>query len=209
MFKINYRIILDQKNLEILNQNDWEEGEEYLSGFFQLIFNNCKYGYYHDQDLKEDENDYELIMSWFELLIQGYNALKHSNYVAIRDFETLDYWIEFIRCQEIIYVSKMRYRRLKGHSLIIVQKPNLTELSYPEWKSIRILLSELREEIITKGNLYFDEIKKISPNFSNNFYISSVISQLRKMETDNFKAGEPNMSVPQESKGSCEAIEKS
>ena len=60
-------------------------------------FNENIEGYYHNNKLHEFETGDELLTLWFRLLIKVIVTLENqSKYVALKEIETFDSWLEFI-----------------------------------------------------------------------------------------------------------------
>ncbi|EGL15053.1 MULTISPECIES: hypothetical protein [Paenibacillus] len=183
MFEINYRIIteIDHWRNCNLEQIDKEGG---IEGFFQLVFNNEEYGYYHNRDLAEGEEGFDLISTWFDNLMEVCLHLEASKYVALKDIETYNTWIEFIPKEDQISVSLMKSD--PSISEFIILKP-LSCTSYPEWKDILIPKEEFKSIVIQRTKEFIDELLEINKLFIQSQEVSSLLDLLSKINNTTIK----------------------
>ncbi|MCY9591344.1 hypothetical protein PC41400_08965 [Paenibacillus chitinolyticus] len=178
MFDINYRIIIDVnrwRNYD-LEQIDKEGG---IEGFFQLIFNTEEYGYYHSKELAPDEQGFDIISTWFDNLLEVCLILETSKYVALKDIETYNTWIEFIPKEDQISISLMKSESFTSEFIILQPLNNST---YSEWKYVLIPKEEFRNIVIQRTRNFIDELSRINKHFPQSQRIVSLYELLSKIK---------------------------
>ncbi|MFS0837425.1 hypothetical protein [Paenibacillus sp. 1P03SA] len=178
MFEINYRMITDVDywgglSLEQIDK----EGE--IEGFFQLVLNNNEYGYYHNRDLGQGEEGFDLLSIWFHNLMKVCLYLDTSKYIALKDIETFDTWIEFIPKGDYISVSIMNSN--SSPSEFIILEP-FSNASYPEWKDISIPKEEFKSIVIQRANDFIEELLEINKLFLKSQSTESLLALLSKIK---------------------------
>jgi hypothetical protein len=182
MFKINFRIIEDIEYLKKMDVKQFDQ-EGDLEGFFQLIFNQIEEGHYHDAPLNEGEEGYELILLWFELLFIVLFKLEEKNYVAVKEPESYNTWIEFVKeagLDNILNVSIVEYEPEVAPPLVITEP--ICNPVYPDWKNEKITLEQFRKELVSKAKLLVAMLKEINPSFLQSQRISKIISLIQTAE---------------------------
>lgn len=178
MFSIKYRIVDDLDYLGNVSTQQFDTDGIDIEGFFALNFNGNIEGYYHNNKLDKFEVGHELITLWFDLLIEVISILKEkSRYVALKEIECFDSWIEFILDDDILIVSFARYSENNNDSFIITTKKD--GFKYPTWKGENISFSEFKDKVKIKANEYLSEIERINPSLLNTKIISKLVKQLQ------------------------------
>lgn len=180
MFDIKYRIVDDLDYLVNVSTQQFDTDGIDIEGFFTLNFNGNIEGDYHDNKLDKFEVGHELITLWFDLLIEVILILKEkSGYVALKEIECFDSWIEFILDDDILIVSSARYSENNNNndSFIITSKKD--GFKYLTWKGENISFSEFKDKVKAKANEYLSEIERINPSLLNTKIISKLVKQLQ------------------------------
>lgn len=90
---------------------------------------------------------------------------EKSKYVALKEIECVDSWLEFIRNDDVLTVSFAKYSgENNGDFLIVVKKEGF---KYPTWKEVIISFSEFKCKVKIKANQYIREVGKINPELLN------------------------------------------
>lgn len=178
MFDINFRIVDDLEYLENINEQQFDADGADIEGFFALNFDGNIEGYYHDNKLNEFEAGHELITLWFDLLIEVILILKEkSKYVALKEIESIDSWLEFTLNDDTLTVSYARCSENNNGSFIITAKKD--GFKYPIWKGAIVAFSEFKDVVKMKSNQYLSEIEKINPALLNTKIISKLVKQIQ------------------------------
>lgn len=177
MFEVKYRIIIDENywrkmSLEQIN----EEGG--IEGFFQINLNSVEYGYYHDGELAADEEGFDIISTWLSNLLEVCLLADETKYVAIKDTESYNTWLEFISADNSLLVSVIQSDNFISE--YVITKP-LESRVYPEWRNITIKREEFFEELINKTNNFISDLAQINPFISKSQRIIKLQSILDKV----------------------------
>lgn len=179
MFDIKFRIVDDLEYLENVSAQKFDYDGADIEGFFQLNFDGNIEGHYKEGNLNRFEVGHELITLWFDLLIEVILILKRkSNYVALKEIESIDSWFEFTLIDEILYVSYANCIEKNSELFIITSKKEC--FLYQTWKEISIPFNEFRDKVKMKAKQYINEIENINPKLLD----TKIISKLyRKLES--------------------------
>jgi hypothetical protein len=173
LFEIKYRIIIDESYWEKMNLEQIEQ-EGGIEGFFQLNLHSVDYGYYHDRELAEGEEGFDIISTWLSNLLQVCLLIDDTKYIAIKDTESYNTWLEFIPAENDLLVSV-----IQSDSFIseyVITKP-LENRVYPEWRDITVKKKEFIEEVSNNTKKFISDLAQISPFIS----MSQRIVQLQSM----------------------------
>ena len=180
MFDIKYRIVDDMKYLGEVTAQDFDDDGADIEGFFALDFDGNVEGYYHNKELNEYETGHELITLWFDILIEVVLLLKNkSRYVALKEIETFDSWIEFILENERLIVSYMKYSEDDSNSFILT-KPK-EEFAYPSWKEVIISFNEFTHLVKIRAEEYLGEVKEVNSTLMETKEIRKIIGKLKSI----------------------------
>lgn len=119
-----------------------------------------------------------MITLWFDLLIEVILILEEkSKYVALKEIECVDSWLEFIRNDDVLTVSFAKYSgESNGAFLITVKKE---EFKYPTWKEAIISFSEFKYKVKMKANQYLSEVGRINPELLNTKMMSKLYRKVQ------------------------------
>lgn len=162
MFEIKYRIIVDELYWKKMNLEQMEK-EGGIEGFFQLNLHSVNYGYYHDRELAEGEEGFDIISTWLSNLLEVCLLIDDTKYVAIKDAESYNTWLEFISAADDLLVSQ-----IQSNSFIseyVITKP-LENRVYPEWRDIKVKKEEFIEEVVNKSKKFITDLSQITPLLS-------------------------------------------
>jgi len=178
VFDINFRIVDDLEYLSNINTHQFDADGADVEGFFALNFDGNIEGYYHDNKLNEFEVGHELITLWFDLLIEVILILEEkSKYVALKEIECVNSWLEFIRNDDVLTVSFAKYSgEINGDFLITVKKE---EFQYPTWKEAIISFSEFKYKVKIKANQYLSEVGRINHELLNTKIMSKLYRKVQ------------------------------
>lgn len=178
MFDIKYRIIID---VDRWKSSDFEhiEKEGGVEGFFQIIFNTIEYGYFHDRELAPDEQGFDIISTWFDNLLEVCILLESSGYVALKDIETYNTWIEFIHKENQISVSLMKSDSFTSDYIIL--QPLITS-TYPEWKDLLISKDEFTYVVVQRTKDFINELTRINKHFLSSQRIVSLLNLISRIK---------------------------
>jgi hypothetical protein len=179
MFEIKYRIVDDLEYLKNINTEEFNKDNADIEGFFQLSFNESIEGYYHSKHLGEYEVGHELITLWFDRLIQTVSLLYITNYVALRNIENHNTWIEFILINNDLKVNLGKYVGEYTNQDIITTQGN--HFDYPRWKDAVIAMDVFRDEIISKAKKFINDIYEINPEIVKSNLILKLKYQLNSI----------------------------
>jgi hypothetical protein len=178
VFEINFRIVDDLEYLSNIDTHQFDADGADIEGFFALNFGGNIEGYYHDNKLNEFEVGHELITLWFDLLIEVIVILEEkSKYVALKEIECVDSWLEFILNEDVLTVSFANYLGESNGSFIITVKRD--DFNYPTWKEATISFSEFKDKVKMKANQYLSEIERINPALLNTKIMSKLYRQVQ------------------------------
>lgn len=176
MFIINYRIIVDEDYWAKMNLEQIEK-EGGIEGFFQLTVDSGSYGYYHNRKLEEGEEGFDIVSTWLSNLLEVCLLIDDTKYVAIKDTESYNTWIEFASLENELLVSVIQSDNFVSE--YIITKPKETR-RYPEWRDIAVKREEFIEEVMKKTEDFIDELVKINPLICRSQRIIHLKSMLEK-----------------------------
>ncbi|NQX61113.1 hypothetical protein [Paenibacillus qinlingensis] len=110
MFEIKYEIFEDDiAEIQGMDIHTFIDEYNQIYGCFTLIINGIEYLPYPSPEMRlETKRIYsELILTHFEFLIDAYSELQMNNYVALKYIENPWTWLEFIRNENELLVSKL------------------------------------------------------------------------------------------------------
>ena len=107
MFKIKFRIVDDIQLLSTIQTKIFDDEYDQILGFFQISFGAHQEGvYYHENQLKEDEEGSELLDYWFDkILLVAILLDSESDYVAFKEIETVNRWIDFTKRDNNVFIN--------------------------------------------------------------------------------------------------------
>ena len=178
MFEIKYRIITDQSYWKTMNLEQLEKEGDMIEGFFQIDLFLADYGYYHDRELGENEEGFDLISIWLEHLLKVCLLVDETKYVAIKDIDSYNTWLEFISVDNDLLVSEVQLDINLVES--IITKP-IENIVYPEWKGIPVNREVFIKEVINTTKKYISDLIQINPLFVMTQTIVELQSMIEKI----------------------------
>lgn len=173
MFEIKYRIIIDESYWKTMNLEQIEK-EGGIEGFFQINLHSVDYGYYHNRELGEGEEGFDIISTWLSNLLEVCLLIDGTKYVAIKDTESYNTWLEFISVDNDLLVSVVQSDRFIGE--YVITKP-IENRVYPEWRDIKVNKEKFIEEVVNKTKNFITYLSQINPLLS----MSQRIVQLQSL----------------------------
>ena len=160
MFKINYRIVDDFEVLRSLTKEEFDQEYDQIIGDFQICFGDHLEGsYYHENPLVNGEEGDELLDYWFEQILQVIIVLDQgSEYVAIKEIETVNRLIEFVRKEEKVLIN-VAIDDTNNSSLLITEKHSF---SYIEPLDFVIPYNELKLQVLEVTRNFLSDLEKIN-----------------------------------------------
>lgn len=130
--------------------------------FFQICFNGHQEGsYYHNNPLINEVGD-ELLDYWFDILLDVIILLKSkSEYVAIKELETVNRWLEFKKQGDIVLLNVAVDDSCQIRNLILTENG---EFSYKTPLNFAIPYKYLEEQIIATSTKFLNELNCINSN---------------------------------------------
>jgi hypothetical protein len=177
LFEIKYRIIIDENYWKAMNLEQIEK-EGGIEGFFQINLHSVDYGYYHNREIAEGEEGFDIISTWLSNLLEVCLLINDTKYVAIKDTESYNTWLEFISADNDLLVSVVQ-----SDSLIsdyVITKP-LENRVYPEWRDIKVNREKFIEEVVNKTKNFITDLSQINPLLSMSQRIVQLQSLLDKV----------------------------
>lgn len=166
MVEIKYRIIEDLDELKALDRNSFDRWGE-IEGFFMIRFNDKTYcnTTYHENELRPGEEGFDLITIWFDHLLQAVKLLEQHDYVAVKDIETPEVFIEFKRLNNTAQIYTGVIFAPSKNVLGIRNAVVINQLPYYKYEFVneKITYGELKEEVLKKYKQYIQELEKINP----------------------------------------------
>lgn len=135
------------------------EKEGGIEGFFQLNLHSVDYGYYHNRELGEGEEGFDIISTWLSNLLEVCLLIDDTKYVAIKDTESYNTWIEFTYADNDLLVSVVQSDCLISEYLITNPLANRV---YPEWRDIQVNRVKFITEVVNKTKNFINDLSQIN-----------------------------------------------
>lgn len=175
MFEIKYRIVDDDQKLKVITVDEFNDEWNQIIGFFQIRFDEHQEGsYYHDKPLANGEEGGELLDYWFDKLLQVIILLKiNSEYVAIKEIETINRWLEFKKQSDNILINVAVDDLCQNNNLFITEKGDFTYIAPLDF----IIPYEcLKEQIVKAAAKFLSELECMNQKLSD----TKLFVELRK-----------------------------
>ncbi len=173
MFEIKYRIIIDEIYWKTMNLEQIEK-EGGIEGFFQINLHSVDYGYYHNRELAEGEEGFDIISTWLSNLLEVCLLIDDTKYVAIKDTESYNTWLEFISTDNDLLVTVVQSDSFISE--YVITKP-IENRVYPEWRDVKVNREKFIEEVVNKTENFITNLSQINPLLS----MSQRIVQLQSL----------------------------
>lgn len=162
IFKINFRITDNKKKLNLLTNQEIQEGG-HIEGYFEIIINNKKYGYCKEGALGFSEQGSELLTPWFESLLNVLALLNDGyEYVAINNLDSYNEWLEFKKVHaNNICISVFEAEKENGCKEVVTLKPK--DAHYRDLIDEIVNYTDLQKEIVQSVNLYLCTLETLNP----------------------------------------------
>lgn len=178
MFEIKYRIVEDIYYLKELTADEFDMEKIDVEGFIWLNFNENYIGFYHDYPLRDGEFGCELLVTWFDGLLNVLKALEKSDYIAVSLIGRFCKYLEFKKVDQYLKVSIVEYERALGDERYLINSFR-KEFKYPEWKDISISRDEFMNEVLNKARDLIASLTTLNPNLNNS---NTLISMTNKID---------------------------
>lgn len=179
MFKIKFRIVDNIDEIKLIDANTFDDEYNDIEGFFQICIGQQQVGsYYHENPLYEDEIGGEYIGYWFNQLLDTVNYLTEGmEYVAFKDLETINRWIEFTKVNDIIEIRIAIDSEMKNKKLLITDIYN--GFHYVNNCKVKISFSELKREIMKEVDRFFYQLKVLNANLLKTKMYYTLLSKIK------------------------------
>ena len=163
MFKIKFRIVDDIQLLSTIQTKIFDDEYDQILGFFQISFGAHQEGvYYHENQLKEDEEGSELLDYWFDkILLVAILLDSESDYVAFKEIETVNRWIDFTKRDNNVVINVAVDDICQNNNLIITEK---YQFSHIEPLNYVMPYQDLKCQILEVSEKFLTELNQINPN---------------------------------------------
>ncbi|MBB6732701.1 hypothetical protein [Cohnella zeiphila] len=164
MFEIKYEIFEDDiSELQTIDIQTFTKEFNQIYGCFTLSINGIEYLPFPSREMKlETKRIYsELILTHFDLLIEAYSELQKSNYVALKYIENPWTWLEFIRKENELIVSKLNIVN-SVNTPVQTNSEFFVNAEKEEIINEKILWNELETELIAKTKELLNNISSIN-----------------------------------------------
>ena len=160
MLEIKYRIVDDFKTLKMIAADEFDNEWNQITGFFEICFNEHNEGtYYHDYTPTNEEGG-ELLDYWIDKLLQVIILLgSKSEYVAIKEIETVNRWLEFKKQGENVVINVAVYDRCQISSLILIEN---VFFSYIEPIDFVIPYKRLEQQVTDIATKFLEELSNMN-----------------------------------------------
>ncbi|WP_253735690.1 hypothetical protein [Paenibacillus sp. FJAT-26967] len=157
------------------------EKEGTIEGFFLMKFQEEEYGLYHNEELGEVEEGFDIISTWFDNLLEVVIKSEFENYIALKDIESFNTWIEFIFKGRNISVSVVQSNDSISDYLVTLPLKNRL---YPEWKGIVIKQDDFKKEVIRKTKNYIADVSSLNTYMMQSQRINKLLKLLDKLKNN-------------------------
>lgn len=184
MFKIKFRITDYIDELKSIDVSHFDDEYNDVEGFFQICIGQEQAGsYYHDDPLQKDEVGGEYIGYWLNHLLDTVNYLSSdTKYVAFKDLETINRWIEFERTNDILQTKIAIDTEMKCRKLLTTSPDNAFD--YVEAGECHIAFTEFKKEVIKAAENFFYQLKMINPNLIRSKMALELLSKLKNVPSN-------------------------
>lgn len=177
MFEIKYRIVDDFHKLKVINADNFNKEWDQITGFFQMSFGEHQEGsYYHDNTLRDDEEGDELLDYWFDKLLKVVGLLNSTYmYVAFKELETVNRWLEFRRQGDNIFINIAIDELCKNNNLFITKKEGF---SYIPPLNFKIPYECLKNQILDASTSFLKELKCLNQELESTTMFSKLAKKV-------------------------------
>ena len=169
MFKINYEIM---EPIEILQT--YTPFDCHITGLFEMVANNKKYGLY-DENLLICPACAVYLPGWFERLLRVVKKLKRNPYILLNDVESFGVWIEFIYKSNFIDISIINdVDFVDGQPDMLFHHMFCAKKAYGEWNAEKIGFEEFSYEVIKCSNEFLKRIYSINSSLKKNSVLREI-----------------------------------
>lgn len=186
MFEIKYRIVDDICYLKELTADEFDMEKVDIEGFIWLNFNGNSIGFYHDHSLAEGEFGCELLVTWFEGLLNVLKALETSDNVALPLIGRFCKYLEFKKVDQYLTVSIVEYERKPEDEQYLLNSFK-KEFKYPEWKDISISKDQFLNEVLNKASDLIASLTRINPDLYNSKTLIKMTNKIDEIKRNKFK----------------------
>ncbi len=158
---LRFRIVDDIENISKLNRDGLDlEGDP--EGFFEIQGERFSYGYFHENEIEMGEEGEYLIAVWFELFLKAAIALNSHDYVAIKDVDSINRWVQIEKVQQDNVSLKIISTDMPKESVITTQRFDDRKERPSE---LIVAISCFRKEVIFSARLYLEQLVAINRHF--------------------------------------------
>ncbi|MEA0566289.1 hypothetical protein [Lysinibacillus irui] len=149
MFKISFKIF-ENDSVEEMELNG-------ADGYFQFEIDNETYGIFIPEDIDEFSVS---VYWWLYYFLKAVLILKTESYVLISDIEKPKIWIELIREENTLKISKVTADKPEGSGAI--ETKEMPNLIHHYWKDKQVSYEIFKTEVVNKAKLYIEEVRVLN-----------------------------------------------
>lgn len=149
MFKISFKIF-ENDSVEEMELNG-------ADGYFQFEIDNKTYGIFIPEEIDEFSVS---VYWWLYYFLKAVLIFKTESYVLISDIEKPKIWIELIREENTVKISKVTADKPEGS--VAIETKEMPNLIHRYWKDKQISYENLKREVIYKTKLYIEELRVLN-----------------------------------------------
>ncbi|WP_146553495.1 hypothetical protein [Rummeliibacillus sp. SL167] len=149
MFKISFKIF-ENDSVEEMELNG-------ADGYFQFEIDNETYGIFIPEDIDEFSVS---VYWWLYYFLKAVLILKTESYVLISDIEKPKIWIELIREENTVKISKVTADKPEGSGAI--ETKEMPNLIHQYWKDKQVSYEIFKTEVVNKAKLYIEEVRVLN-----------------------------------------------
>lgn len=165
MFEIKYEIFEDDiSELRSIDIQSFTNEYNQIYGCFTVIVNGNEYLPFPSREMRiVTKRIYsELILTHLELLIDAYLELQKSNYVALKYIENPWTWLEFVRKENELVVSKLSIDISVGSNPVQTNNEFFVNAKKEDIINETILWNDFETEVITETKELLNKIRLIN-----------------------------------------------
>ncbi|ASA22400.1 hypothetical protein [Paenibacillus donghaensis] len=179
IFEIKYELFEDDvEELKTIDVPTFDKEWHQIYGLFTIVIDGQELFPYPTQNmpLSAKKTYSELILTHFKLLVDVYNTLKSSDYVALKYVENPWTWLEIQADNDNLVLNELKYEIVPLESLICTDKFLLKDAPYDSFSNVKIHKNDFFSEIRNKIINFVLDIQAINSEILASAYFSSVLN---------------------------------
>jgi hypothetical protein len=161
MFKIRFRITSGIDELKTMTSDYFDKEWNDVGGFVEITIGRHKEGYYHENPLQDGEVGGEWVGWWLSFFQRCANHIQKTKYVAFREPETYNRWLEFKLIDDIIVINVAQDIEERNKELFIYKAYD--GFTYVEPMDFEVGIDDFLLEIYAAKKMFLDKLRVINP----------------------------------------------